>query len=259
LGVAADYHGSGQAAADTLDVMQHLWDFKTGDPDYRFEMPTHRASIRRRVTPAPYRKRHPTIIRTASRDAAIVRAAQNGWPAFLGTFSCESPLPDQVRAYRKTLAQAGHSQDVVEECLRWCTCDWLAVVVADTDAEAEKRAAEAKAEHLTLRNAYVAAHGPLRGPVVNPTAGQSAASAYAAGGDMRETIAGNPDTVAAKVQELVDLGINHLLVRFMGEWTGETRHISEQSMLLFAREIMPRFKHIPPLHDARALNRHAMI
>jgi alkanesulfonate monooxygenase SsuD/methylene tetrahydromethanopterin reductase-like flavin-dependent oxidoreductase (luciferase family) len=64
---------------------------------------------------------------------------------------------------------------------------------------------------------------------------------------MSETIAGDPDTVAAKVQELVDLGINHLLVRFLGEWTGKTRDISEKSMRLFAREVIPRFRAIPPL------------
>jgi alkanesulfonate monooxygenase SsuD/methylene tetrahydromethanopterin reductase-like flavin-dependent oxidoreductase (luciferase family) len=70
---------------------------------------------------------------------------------------------------------------------------------------------------------------------------------------MFETIAGSPDTVAARVQGLVDLGINHLLLRFLGEWTGETRSISEKSMRLFSREVMPRFKAIPPLRDPLAL------
>ena len=71
--------------------------------------------------------------------------------------------------------------------------------------------------------------------------GQSNAAAFAAGGDMSDIIAGTPETVAAQVQALSDLGINHLLVRFLGEWTGETRYISENSMKLFAREIIPRF------------------
>jgi hypothetical protein len=38
------------------------------------------------------------------------------------------------------------------------------------------------------------------------------------------------------------MGIQHVLVRFMGEWSGETRHISEASMRLFARDVMPRFR-----------------
>jgi alkanesulfonate monooxygenase SsuD/methylene tetrahydromethanopterin reductase-like flavin-dependent oxidoreductase (luciferase family) len=71
---------------------------------------------------------------------------------------------------------------------------------------------------------------------------------------MTDIIAGTPDTVAAKVQELADLGINHLLVRFLGEWTGETRHVSETSMRLFSREVIPRFRDIAPLREPHALD-----
>jgi alkanesulfonate monooxygenase SsuD/methylene tetrahydromethanopterin reductase-like flavin-dependent oxidoreductase (luciferase family) len=252
LGIDTEYHRSGRAAEDTLEVMQRLWTFRTGDPEYVFETPTQRGTIRRRVSPAPYRKRHPIVIRTASRDASVVKAAQMGLPAFLGTFSAESSLADQFRAYSKTLGASNHTREVVEECLRWCTCDWLAVVVADTDAEAKQRAQQAKAEHLAMRKAYNENFGPILGPSVSRQPGQGAAAAYAAGGDMFNVIAGNPDTVAAKVQELRDLGINHLLVRFLGEWPGETRHISETSMRLFSQEIIPRFKNIPPMRDPLA-------
>jgi alkanesulfonate monooxygenase SsuD/methylene tetrahydromethanopterin reductase-like flavin-dependent oxidoreductase (luciferase family) len=254
LGIDAEYHRSGRAAEDTLEVMQRLWAFRTGDPEYVFETPTQQGAIRRRVSPAPYRKRHPIVIRTASRDVSVVKAAQMGLPAFLGTFSAESPLPHQFRLYREALAASNHARDIVAECLRWCTCDWLAVVVADTDAQANERVLQAKAEHLAMRKAYNEAFGPILGPVVSRQPGQAAAAAYAAGGDMHNVIAGNPDTVAAKVQELRDLGINHLLVRFLGEWPGETRPISEASMRLFSREVMPRFTDIPPLSDPLALD-----
>lgn len=247
LGIGKEYHGSGRAAAETLEVMNRLWDFRMGDPEYTFELPTHRGTIRRRVVPGPYRKRHPIIIRTARRDEAVITAAQNGWPAFLGTFG--SPLEHQVRLYRAALSEANHSPDVVAECMRWCTCDWLSVVVADTDAEAIARAEEAKAESMTIRRGYVERAGPLEGPLSSNSKPQDTANAFAAGGDMGNTIAGSPDTVAARVQELSNLGINHLLVRFLGEWTGETRHVSETSMRLFANEIIPRFKDVAPLSD----------
>ena len=52
--------------------------------------------------------------------------------------------------------------------------------------------------------------------------------------------------LAERVQKLADLGINHLLVRFLGEWPGQTRWVSEQSMKLFAQEVAPRFKGIAP-------------
>jgi alkanesulfonate monooxygenase SsuD/methylene tetrahydromethanopterin reductase-like flavin-dependent oxidoreductase (luciferase family) len=254
MGLDPHYHASGQAARDTIAVMERLWDFQTGDPEYAFELPMHRGLIRRRVAPAAYRKRHPTIIRTASSEAAIVTAARNGWPAFVGTSRNDMPLIDQVRTYRKVLAEANHPQAVVEECLRWCTRDWICVVVADSEAEAEANAAQARTEHLALRHRYIERFGPLQGPVVRQEGGESIAAAFARGNDMLDIIAGTPDTIAAKVQGLVDLGINHLLVRFMGEWTGETRHVSEKSMRLFAREVMPRFKDIPPLRDPLALD-----
>ncbi len=249
LGIDVEYHRTGRAAEDMVEIMQRLWDFRTGDPDYLFETPTYRGSIKRRVSPAPYHKHHPIVIRTASRDSSVVKAAQKGLPAFLGSFSAESSLENQMRLYRETLVAAKHPREVVEECLRWCTVDWLAVVVAETDAEAQKRAELAKAEHLAMRKAYNDRYGAILGPSVARRPGQGHAAAYAAGGDMTNVIVGNPDTVAGKVKELRSLGINHLLVRFLGEWPGETRGISEQSMQLFAREVMPRFKDIPPPTD----------
>jgi alkanesulfonate monooxygenase SsuD/methylene tetrahydromethanopterin reductase-like flavin-dependent oxidoreductase (luciferase family) len=76
--------------------------------------------------------------------------------------------------------------------------------------------------------------------VMKAAPGKSTAT-YAAGGDMTDTVAGSPETVAAKVQQLADIGINHLHVRFLGEWAGETRQIAEDSAVLFAKEVMPRF------------------
>ena len=254
LGIDPDYHKSGQAARDTMDIMQRLWQYRTGDARYDFETPVYKGGIQRRVVPAPYRKRHPTIIRTAARNAAVVDAATNGWPAFLGTFGSESPLVDQLRLYRRTLAEANHPQEVVEECLRWCTVDWLSVVVADTDEQAWENTKAARGEHLAIRQRFVAQHGPIEGPVIHRKPGESTADAFAKGGDMDGIIAGSPDTIAAKVQELSELGVNHLLARFIGEWTGETRHIAEKSMRLFSKEVMPRFRDIAPLRDPFALD-----
>jgi hypothetical protein len=49
------------------------------------------------------------------------------------------------------------------------------------------------------------------------------------------------------------MGVNHLLVRFLGEWHGETRSLSESAMRLFAKEVAPRFASIAPPADLRAL------
>ncbi len=245
LGVDAEYHGSGQATRDSLEIMQRLWDFRTGDPTYEFSLPTHRGSVQRRVMPAPYRKRTPTIIRTAARNAAVVDAAQNGWPAFLGVFGSESPLADQFHLYYETLMAANHPPDVVAHCLKWNTCDWLSVVVAETEEQAHAKAEEAKAEAVAIRQRYTDKYGSIQGPVMHRKPEQSVAAAFTQGGDMSGAIVGTPDQISEKLQQLVDIGFNHVIVRFMGEWTGATRHISEESMRLFAREVMPRFRPDP--------------
>ena len=246
MGIDADYHGSGKAAQDTLDIMKRLWDFRTGDPEYVFKTPTHQGAIRRRVTPAPYRRNHPLVIRTASRDASLVAAAKNGWPVFLGATGATATPAEQWRTYRAALAKEDHAPEVIADCLRWSTIDWLSVVIADTDAEAQKRLDLARAERTVMRKRYSEQHGPLHGPLARARTGLSNAAAFAAGGDMMDSIVGSPETVARRVQDLVDMGVNHLLLRFVGEWTGETRWISETSMKLFAQEIAPRFQGIAP-------------
>jgi alkanesulfonate monooxygenase SsuD/methylene tetrahydromethanopterin reductase-like flavin-dependent oxidoreductase (luciferase family) len=247
LGIDPEYHASGQAAEDTIDVMQRLWSFRDSDPEYTFSIGHYSGRIKRRVMPAPYTKPHPIIIRTASRESALIRAAHMGWPAFLGVLGAD--LREQTRIYRTALAEANHPPEVVEKCLRWCSVDWLSVCVAGTDEEAKAREKVAQAEQMAMRQQYIARYGRVDGPVIKPMPGKSTAEAYAKGGDMKGSIAGSPDTVAAKIQELVDLGINHLHLRFIGEWAGKTRQTAKQSAELFAKEIMPRFAGSPASSD----------
>ena len=48
------------------------------------------------------------------------------------------------------------------------------------------------------------------------------------------------------MKQLADMGINHLHLRFLGEWDGETRHICKTSAELFAKEVLPRFVEVLP-------------
>ncbi|MCK9915211.1 LLM class flavin-dependent oxidoreductase [Microbacteriaceae bacterium K1510] len=244
LGVDPELHASGRLAEETLDVMERLWRFKNGDPEYSFQVGSNTGLIKRRVMPSPYSKPYPTIIRVASREAGLVRAAQKGWPAFLGVLGAD--LGAQMQLYRQALDEANHPQEVKDNCLRWCSYDWIGVTVAATDEEALAREATARAEAMAIRTGFIARHGRLDGPVIKSAPGQSTAEGYAKGGDMLATIAGSPDTIAAKVQKLVDMGINHLHLRFLGEWAGETRHICKESAELFAKEVLPRFTDAQP-------------
>ena len=129
LGVDPEAHASGRLAEETLDVMERLWGFKYGDPEYSFSVGSNSGRIKRRIMPAPYSKPYPTIIRVATREAGIVRAAQKGWPVFVGVLGAD--LREQMQIYRRALDEANHPQDVKDNCLRWCSYDWVGVTVAD--------------------------------------------------------------------------------------------------------------------------------
>lgn len=222
-GLDEDYHGSGQATRDSLAVMERLWDYRTGEEPYEFRTPAWRGRIVKRIAPAPYRRARPMLIRTARTEEATVDAARRGSPVFLGTFGVD--LDAQIPLYRSALTAAGHPPDVIAECLRWSTVDWLSVVVAQRDEDAPELVALARAEQAQLRNRFLAQIGE---PVLGPD-------------DTIPAIAGGPETIARHVRELRDKGVNHLLLRFLGEWHASTRWISEQSMRLFAERVLPQF------------------
>jgi alkanesulfonate monooxygenase SsuD/methylene tetrahydromethanopterin reductase-like flavin-dependent oxidoreductase (luciferase family) len=249
LGFDADHHASGRAARESVEVIERLWEFKTGDDPIEFDNGVYRGRVEKRVVPAPYRRQRPRVVRTASSEPATLFAAEKGWPVFLGTMGMD--LSAQWHTYRHALAAAGHPQPVLEECLSWSTVDWLSVLVADTDEEAEAAAAEAKAERLAERERFFQKY--QRG-ILGPVADVLTSDAFRNGADMARIIAGNPDTVAAQLQELVDIGVNHLIVRFLGEWLGQTRGLLERSVELFAEEVAPRFLDTQPLTDPLAVD-----
>jgi alkanesulfonate monooxygenase SsuD/methylene tetrahydromethanopterin reductase-like flavin-dependent oxidoreductase (luciferase family) len=239
-GLSEEHHGSGRATREALEIMERLWDYRTGDEPYAFDTGRYSGRIVKRVMPSAYRHRRPKIIRTARNDLALIDAASRGWPVFLGTFGTD--LGTQVATYRRELEAARHPSAVVEECLRWSTVDWLSVLVAPTDAEAAELFEEARAERLETRRRFLDRHASqVHGPAIATGPGGPTPADFAQGRDMLNTIAGSPDTVSREVQKLADLGVNHLLLRFLGEWTGATRPIIEQSMQLFSEHVMPRF------------------
>jgi alkanesulfonate monooxygenase SsuD/methylene tetrahydromethanopterin reductase-like flavin-dependent oxidoreductase (luciferase family) len=259
MGLTVEHHGSSRASDEALDVMQHLWDYRNGDPAYEFETERYRGTIVKRPVPAPYRKHHPHVIVTGSRPAALERAARNGWPIFFGTWEQgnDAAFLAQLAAYRGALASAGHPQDVIDECMLWSCYDVHAITVADTDEAAELNAQEARAERNAMRDVFTARNARLADAI--PVAEELGPRNPAPGGGRPRGgggtgLTGNPDTVARRIQQLSDWGISHLLLRFAGEWSGATRMIAEKSMRLFNEEVMPRFKDVPPLRDPLAVD-----
>jgi alkanesulfonate monooxygenase SsuD/methylene tetrahydromethanopterin reductase-like flavin-dependent oxidoreductase (luciferase family) len=220
-GLTDEYHGSGQAARDNIEVLERLWDYRTGDEPYEFDTGAYRGRVVKRVVPGPYgNRRRPTIIRTARTNEAAVESARRGWPAFLGSFGAD--LIEQAEAYQSTVLTTDHSAEIVDECLRYSTVDWLGAVISEDETELPGLVAQAQAERAALRGRLP--QGPRQ---------------VADGG--AKVIAGTPEQIAGRLRFLHKLGIEHLLVRFLGEWHGETRWIAERSMRLFSEQLMPEF------------------
>ena len=241
MGIDNEHHRSSRAGDQALDVLQKLWAFQNDDPAYEFKTEAYGATVVKRVVPSPYRKERPRIIATANRPEALARAARNGWPIFLGTFGDHAFLIEQLRSYREQLAVAGHGPETLRECAEWSTYDMLDVAVADSDEEALAAGQRGNDERLAMRKAFADRNrrlplGPAIGDDPGRTAAQRSGREYAP-----RMVAGNPDTVSAEIQKLRDLGINHVLVRFLGEWAGATRPIAERSLKLFGEEVLPRF------------------
>ena len=116
-------------------------------------------------------------------------------------------LREQMQIYRRALDAANHPQDVKDNCLRWCSYDWVGVTVAETEEKALEREKLARAETMAIRTSYVKRHGPTDGPAMKSVSAQSRPDEYAKGGDMKMTIAGTPDTIAAKVRQLAEMAV----------------------------------------------------
>jgi alkanesulfonate monooxygenase SsuD/methylene tetrahydromethanopterin reductase-like flavin-dependent oxidoreductase (luciferase family) len=203
-------------------VLERLWDYQTGDAPYAFDTGPYRGRVVKRIVPGPYgNRRRPTIIRTARTTEAAVESARRGWPVFLGSFGAD--LVEQAEAYQSTVLTADHSPEIVDECLRYSTVDWLGVVISEDEAELPGLVAQAQAERAALR------------------ARLPEAPRQVAGGGAT-VIAGTPEQIAGRLHFLNKLGVEHLLVRFLGEWHGETRWIAERSMRLFSERLMPGFR-----------------
>jgi alkanesulfonate monooxygenase SsuD/methylene tetrahydromethanopterin reductase-like flavin-dependent oxidoreductase (luciferase family) len=260
MGLTVEHHGSSRASDEALDIMRRLWDYKSGDPAFPFETERYSGTVVKRPVPAPYRKHHPHVIVTARRQAALERAAANGWPVFLGTGQRgdDALLAQQLTAYRTALVAAGHAQATIDECMRWTCYDVMNVSVAETDEQAQENAARARAERNAFRDIFLDRNSRLADAIpVAAELGSREAGAprpSGGGGNAPEALIGSPDTVARRIQHLSDWGVNHLLLRFMGEWAGDTKPIAEQSMRLFEKEVAPRFKGTPIAHDPLAID-----
>jgi alkanesulfonate monooxygenase SsuD/methylene tetrahydromethanopterin reductase-like flavin-dependent oxidoreductase (luciferase family) len=184
------------------------------------------------LRPIVVQKPHPPLIRAIASENSLLQMARQGRPFMLSM----QPL-DKVRRmfdlYRSAMSDAGFGDDTIAHATGDCWI-WFNGVVAETDAEAAEIA----------RPAYAASMRHITGgrERMNTASEQIEVEAIYANSDAGpedDLVYGSPDTVAAIVAELGDIGVGGVMIQFrIGEMTWKQ---TEDSMRLFADSVMPRF------------------
>jgi alkanesulfonate monooxygenase SsuD/methylene tetrahydromethanopterin reductase-like flavin-dependent oxidoreductase (luciferase family) len=187
------------------------------------------------LRPRPYQQPHPPLIRGASSEHSLVELARQGRPFLMNVQSLDATRR-RVGLYRNAMRDAGHDAATVADNLRrsWV---WRNVFVAQTDTAAERIGVplfdEMTRTRAELRNRIYAETGKR---IEVPQNELPEARAGGAQGLLR----GSPETVAAAMAGIDELGIGGVLASFrLGPMPYS---VAAESLGLFMREVAPRFR-----------------
>jgi len=198
------------------------------------------------VYPKPVQKPHPPLA------FAITSPETIGWAASHGYAMLSSGLGTPLAAtannrdlYVKGLRESGFAPADIDRLLRrWVVTKH--VYVATTDAEA---LAEARGPEMWYRDSFIRSMSADGLPGLHESVYRGAEATIArlsaqTWEDLvdQALIIGSPETVAAKIAQLQELGVGEIVcwMNFGGLPLEKVR----RSMRLFAREVMPRFKEV---------------
>ena len=229
-GFGIDHHEAQDRLEEAEEILVKAWTegaFKHHGRFWQLDVPILR--------PRPYTKPHPPLVRGSSGDASLIELARQGKPFLMNVQSFETTR-SRVGLYTRTMREAGYDDDAIAGNLK-ASWVWRNILVAETDAEAERSAlptfetmTKARAE---LRNRIYADTG-LRIEVPK----SDLPGARAGRGD--GVIYGSPATVAEDIAALDRLGIGGIIAVFrMGPMSHEA---ATQNLGLFMREVAPQFR-----------------
>ena len=186
------------------------------------------------LRPAPLTKPHPPIIRAAASEHGMVELARRGEP-FMMNVQSDATITKRMEQYRKTLREAGLDEARIAELCRQCWI-WRNVVVAETDAEAERIAVpafnamnELRAE---MRDKVIRDQGLSIAP---PDAGKDGPPARTS--VEHGLVHGSPETVARKLAPIAATGVGGMIIQFrLGPMTFAQ---TETSLRLFSERVKP--------------------
>jgi alkanesulfonate monooxygenase SsuD/methylene tetrahydromethanopterin reductase-like flavin-dependent oxidoreductase (luciferase family) len=231
-GFGIDHHEAQARLDEAEEVMIRAWtegEFSHHGRFWKLDVPMLR--------PRPYSKPHPPIVRAASGEASMLELARQGRP-FLMNVQSAATTRRRFGLYLEAMAEAGFDHASIARNLDQCWV-WRNVLVAETDAEAERIGVPAF-------EAMVASRAEMRNRIYRDTGLRIEVPASelpsARSGVEHGFICGSPATVAAAIAEIDDLGVGGLIATFR---LGPLPHEAAVSSLrLFMTEVAPRFRDI---------------
>ena len=224
---------------ETLEIMIRAWTRER----FAFEG-RHFRIPEVRVIPKPLQQPHPPIYVVCVSADTIEATALHGWPMLnsilRGTLE---PLVQQRDTYVNACRKAGRSEAEITSLLsRWGVSRHIYVAPTDAQAQAEARDAEMWYQDA-LRRFLIPERIESVHPLLQPgfRAIEERFTPLPREQLVAETLAiGSPDTVAAKIAEMRDLGVGEVLCWMNFGGLPQTR--VRRSMELFAREVLPHFR-----------------
>ncbi|MFJ8816276.1 LLM class flavin-dependent oxidoreductase [Amycolatopsis thermoflava] len=217
--------------ATKLDLLQRIRNRRAGDEPVTFDTGWDRGAVGGRMMPLSYRRDGAQVAVGTNSPKTVLETAERGWPVFLGPCRAEVAA-DLLARHRKTLEDAGHSPEVIDDAGRKSLVT-RHVFVGATDDEAWEMA-----ERMAGRN-------PMMDRTQDTRSLRELAAADPEGDPHRRNVdhvaswmlAGSPDRIVEQIHHYDRLGVRHLNVRFtVGPYQPDLYH---RSFELFVREVLP--------------------
>ncbi|MBE9603524.1 LLM class flavin-dependent oxidoreductase [Acetobacteraceae bacterium H6797] len=184
------------------------------------------------LRPRCFSRPHPFVLRGAASMEGAIGLGKRGLPFMMNVQSAEE-TGRRMAVYRKALAEAGLDEAAIAERQRDCWV-WRNIVVADTDAEAERIAVPAFLQMVEqrqkLRNRILAEQGIDMG---------SHHVAPANSDVVKGLIHGSPAKVAEEMAKIEATGAGGVIGAFrLGPMPAD---VTSHSMRLFMEKVAPQF------------------
>jgi alkanesulfonate monooxygenase SsuD/methylene tetrahydromethanopterin reductase-like flavin-dependent oxidoreductase (luciferase family) len=251
-GSPQEYKGLGRDPEQRAALMEEVIEIalralaKTNqDPDLPYETAHARGVLTRRIMPTSFTNPGPRFARATLSDSGVIATAKRGWAMMTARDAVEE-IRRRFALYFDTLDAAGHSFDVIDHCRSWTMLQKL-VLIAETDDEARRLVTDPLDNLGEQSRRSFNGQTPEAAGFRNSIVGVSAVDreAYLE----RAMIVGGPDTVARRISEYRDAGVEHMTLVFLYGWMDHS--VARRSLQLFIDEVMPRFS--DPLDAARRL------